>query len=329
MMIVIITPAPTGSKAGNRATAERWAGLLEHEGHQVSVQTDYIDTPCDLLIALHAWRSHSAVARFRKVQPRAPLIVVLTGTDIYHHQHKFPEDTLRTMEQADCLVGLHRRVALDIPERFAPRLMTVLQSAEQLGASTGDTDNFQLCVIGHLRDEKDALRAALAARLLPDDSAIKVINAGKPHTPEWEAQARQEQETNPRFEWIGEIDKPAIQALMRQSKLMVISSVMEGGANVVSEACRAGLPILASDISGNIGLLGDEYPGYFRTGDHQDLAQLLTRAENSPSFLAELKNRVSRRAADFTPEAEQASLAAAIDRAVAQRAALNRANPSG
>jgi len=320
MHIVLITPAPPGSRAGNRATAERWVALLENEGHSVSVVTDYAGEPCDLFIALHAWRSHEAVLGFRAAHPQTPLIVALTGTDIYDHQHRFPPETLGTMDLADCLIGLHHRVCNDIPEQYAARLVTVLQSADEPKKQpAAETGQFRVCVIGHLRDEKDSLRAALAARLLPAESAVQVINAGKAHTPDWEARARDEEAANPRFQWLGEIDKPGIQALMRSCELMVISSVMEGGANVVSEACRAGLPILASGISGNIGLLGEHYPGYFRTGDEQDLARLLSKAEKSTAFLARLRDEVSQLAESFRPEKEQASLAKAIEMALAQR----------
>ena len=64
---------------------------------------------------------------------------------------------------------------------------------------------------------------------------------------------------------------------------------MEGGANVLSEAIAAHVPILASRIDGNIGILGATYPGYFDVGNTSQLAQLLTRAETSPGYLAELR----------------------------------------
>lgn len=328
MKITIVTPAPPGSKAGNRATAERWSRLLERAGHWVVIHTGYSDEPADLVIALHAWRSSEATACFRNRHPNMPLVVVLTGTDIYDHQYRYPTETISSMALADCLVGLHHRVVRDIPERFAAKLVTVLQSAEQPieGAIEGEADvdsGFGVCVIGHLRDEKDPLRAALAARRLPEASAIHIINAGKAHTPEWAACALDEQATNPRFQWLGEVDKPAIQQLMRHCRAMVISSIMEGGANVVSEACRAGLPVIASDISGNIGLLGDDYPGYFRVGDEADLAAVLLRAEKSADFLGDLTARVTELARYFTPEAEQAALLAAIERAIAERAKLS------
>lgn len=324
MRIVLITPAPPGSRAGNRATAERWSSLLEQAGHDVSVLTEYKSEPCDLVIALHAWRSHEAVTLIRQQHPKVPMIVVLTGTDIYDHQHRYPEQTYGSMALADCLVALHRRVSLDIPERFADKLVTVLQSAGQpMEGRENQNNNFDICVIGHLRYEKDPLRAALAARHLPESSAIRVVNAGKAHTPEWEHKALIEQDTNPRFQWLGEVDKPAIHRLMNRSRAMVISSVMEGGANVVSEACRAGLPVIASDISGNIGLLGADYPGYFSVGDDAELARVLQRAESCPNFLETLKKRVTDLSGYFTPQAEQASLLIAIEKAIAGRTRLN------
>ena len=317
MQITLITPAPPGSRAGNRATAERWGRLLEQSGHRVAIITEYHDEPCDLFIALHAWRSHDAVVRFRQQHPHTPLIVVLTGTDIYDHQHRFPDITHQSMALADCLIGLHHRVCRDIPERFTGKLVTVLQSADSPGTLSGPKKGFDICVIGHLRDEKDPLRAALATRQLPENSAIRVVNAGKAHTPEWEHKALAEQKANPRFEWLGEVDKHAIQELMSHSRAMVISSLMEGGANVVSEACRAGTPVIASDISGNIGLLGDNYPGYFPVGNDTELARVLRQAENSTDFLEDLERRVTNLAGCFTPESEQATLLSAIEKAKA------------
>lgn len=316
MKILLLTPAPEGSRAGNRATAERWSQLLTVAGHEVTIGTGY-ELPaardCNLLIALHAWRSHEAVSRFRQEFPYKPLIVVLTGTDIYRFQHTEPATTLATMAMADTLIGLHRLVGEDIPGRFHDRLHTVLQSAERPPAGQDpDPDHFDVCVVGHLREEKDSLRAARAARLVPPDSALRIVQAGKAHNAGWADAARAESRENPRFVWLEEIDRSGVQGLMARSRLMVISSIMEGGANVVSEACRAGLPVIASDIAGNRGLLGDDYPGYYPVADERVLADLLLKAEREPAYLEELSARVSRRAGDFTPEAEQAALLAAI-----------------
>ncbi|HBM49791.1 MAG TPA: TIGR04348 family glycosyltransferase, partial [Marinobacter sp.] len=136
------------------------------------------------------------------------------------------------------------------------------------------------------------------------------------HTEEWREKALAESKDNPRFHWLGELDKPGLENLMAVSSVMVISSVMEGGANVVSEACRAGLPILASDIPGNKGLLGEDYPGYFPVGDDKALAQLMYRAEREPEYLAKLRAAVSALAETFTPEKERQSLEEALARVV-------------
>lgn len=328
MQLILITPAKPGSKSGNRATAERWKALLENAGHSVEVVTEYRGEPCDAFIALHAWRSVEAVRAFRKTWPAKPLIVALTGTDIYSHQHEYPDDTLCSMEAADALIGLHRLVAADIPGRFTDKLVTVYQSAEGPDAfpvpkADGPGANFGACVIGHLRNEKDSLRAAYAARLLPEDSAIQIICAGKPHNGAWQSKAEQEMAENPRFHWLGELDKADTRQLMVNSEVMVISSVMEGGANVVSEACRAGLPVIASDIPGNVGLLGKDYAGYFPVGNERALAHILYRAEQDPEFLATLKNQVSQLAGYFVPEKEQASLEQALHLAM-QRCSQRR-----
>ena len=120
--------------------------------------------------------------------------------------------------------------------------------------------------------------------------------AGRAHNQQWADRARQEQRENARFRWAGELGQQATQDLLLASRVMVISSVMEGGANVVSEACRAGIPIIASDIPGNRGLLGADYPGYFPAGDESALAELLAGGTTT-EFLASLQAQVAARAA--------------------------------
>ena len=51
---------------------------------------------------------------------------------------------------------------------------------------------------------------------------------------------------NPRYIWRGDVNRTAVQRCYARSHAMVISSLMEGGANVVSEAIVAGLPVIAS-----------------------------------------------------------------------------------
>jgi putative glycosyltransferase (TIGR04348 family) len=305
LKINLITPADRRSRAGNRTTAVRWAGILRELGHRVAVATAYDGKAGDMMIALHAWRSADAIERFAREQPGKPLVVALTGTDIHRFQFSHPGPTLRSMELAHVLVTLHDRVAPEIPERFAKKIVTIYQSARPLPRRLPPVKRyFDVCVIGHLREEKDPLRAALAARRLPPESAIRVTQLGKAIDKEWERAAKAEMKTNPRYRWLGEVPGSTVRKALQRVRLMVISSIMEGGANVVSEAVVAGVPVLASAIPGNIGLLGEDYPGYFPVKDDRALAELLWKAEREPAFLALLARHCLWRAPLFSPAHE-------------------------
>ena len=316
MKIALVTPAAPRSRAGNRTTATRWAKLLREAGHDVAVleQWQAEDPAFDLMIALHAWRSADSIVAFAQRFAQRPLIVVLTGTDIYRFQHSHRAVTIASLDCASALIGLHDHVAQDIPRAYHDILHTVYQSAQPLPPSYPGptTKHFTICVVGHLREEKDSLRAAEAARLLPPESRVRIVQAGRAHTPDWAIAAQTEGQDNARYTWLGEVSPSAIRRLYARSQAMVMSSVMEGGANVVSEACVAGLPVIASDIPGNTGLLGQDYPGFFPAGDSQALARLMRRVEEDPTFHAALTDWCLALAPRHTPAAEQAALLTVI-----------------
>jgi len=305
MRIVLVTPAPPGSLSGNRASASRWARLLRRLGHRVQVVTAYAGEPADLMVALHAWRSASSIRAFAASVPRRPLVVVLTGTDAYRFIHSDPEVTLRSLELADRLIGLHALISDAVPQAYRHKVGYVVQSARPLAGRAPPRRFFRVCVAGHLREEKDPLRAALAARQLPGDSRIRVDAYGKAHSPEWAESAQREMAVNPRYRWHGEIPHARLRDVYRRSHLLVLSSRMEGGANVVSEAVMADLPVIASRIAGSVGLLGDDYPGYYPVGDADALARLLRRAETDPPFYAQLRAACRARRFQFEERAEQ------------------------
>ncbi|MEQ6888989.1 selenoneine biosynthesis selenosugar synthase SenB [Halomonas sp. CS7] len=322
LTLALITPAGRGSHAGNRATATRWAGLLRELGCRVKVVGPeeapegcrFDGKPPDLVMALHAWRSHAAILACRRAFPGCPLAVVLTGTDVYRFQHSHPETFGESLAAADVLVGLHDDLAEDLPASVLPRLRIVHQSALPLppGAPRPGRRHLDVLVVGHLREEKDPLRAALAVRDLPPGSRLRIIQLGGAHDEAWAKAAFEEMAVNPRYRWLGDLPRWRVRQWMARARLMVISSRMEGGANVVSEACVAGLPVLASAIPGNRGLLGRDYAGYFPVADTAALGDLLRRAEAQPAFVEALRRQVSARAPWFTPAAEREALARVI-----------------
>lgn len=274
----------------------------------MSVAADYSDEPADALVAIHAWRSAEAVRRFKSRYPERPLILQLSGTDIYQYISEEPEPTQRSMELADRLVALNSLAWRVVPKKFRKKLRVIFQSVRKSSVRRQPSRrHIDVSVIGHLRDVKDPLRAAEAARLLPPASRVRIVQIGRAYSAEWAAKAKAEMAANPRYLWRDDVPRAAVQRLLRQSHAMVLSSRSEGGANVISEAAAVGVPILASRMDGNVGLLGADYPGYFPVGDTKRLARLLRRIESDAVFVATLRRAIARRARLFRPERELAA----------------------
>jgi len=304
--ISLITPAKKQSRNGNRTTAVRWARIFRDLGHKVKIDVVYQGEPADMMIALHAWRSAGSIVKFKEQYPGRPLILALTGTDINEFIHSDPEPTLHSMKVADELVCLHDGVADIVAKKFRKKLHVIYQSAPPLPRPRNPSkSNFDVCIIGHLRDVKDPLRAALAVRKLPPGSRLRVIHLGKAHNQRWVKKAEAEMKRNPRYIWKGERPGWQVRREFARTRLMVISSLAEGGANVVSEALVAGVPVIASDIHGNVGMLGADYPGYYPVGNEDALRDLLLRAEQEPKFLSDLTRRCKARAKLFKPAEEK------------------------
>ena len=272
----------------------------------------YNGTPAELMVALHAWRSADSIRRFRELFPFRPLIVALSGTDIYEYIERDPAPTLHSLACADRLVALQELAKQRIPRRFRHKVRIVYQSAPALHAVRGKTHGFDVAVIGHLRAVKDPMRAALAARSLPNSSRIRIVHLGAAETPRWSAIAQAEMKRNPRYVWRGERPRAEVRRLLGRAKAIVLSSLSEGGANVISEAVASGVPVLASRIDGSVGLLGSDYPGYFPVGDTRALGRLLNRIETSQQFVACLRRAVQRRRNLFRPAREKAAWRALI-----------------
>jgi putative glycosyltransferase (TIGR04348 family) len=318
MRIEIVTPAPPGSHHGNRVTAERWARVLADLGHRTAVTTAWSGEPVDVLVALHARRSSAAALAFARTHPGRPLVVALTGTDLYRDLAGSAQ-AQQTIEQAGALVVLQPLAVEAVPAHLRERVHVIHQSvaapAPPDNARKHETsDTFEVVVLAHLRAVKDPFLAAEATRLLPAHSRIRVTHCGAPIDPGTGERARAETAANPRYRWLGGVPRAEALRRLAAGRLLVLTSQLEGGANVISEALAARVPVLCTRIDGSVGLLGSGYPGFVEVGDAAGLARALERAETVPAFLAELAAHVEARRGLVAPERERRAWAELLAR---------------
>lgn len=305
MRILLVTPAAARSLSGNRITANRWRSLLRESGHRVTIANAFTGQACDVCVALHAEKSAESIRRFSELCPGRPLVVVLTGTDLYRDIAS-SRAAQRSLALADRLVVLQPDGIQALPQGVRAKARVIYQSVPKSRVLPQRlTTCFEVTVIGHLRAVKDPFRAARAARRLPVDSRIKIVHCGQALTDSMRRQAEAEMSRNPRYQWLGELPRGQTMRRLARSRLMVLSSKLEGGANVVSEALACQVPILSSRISGSIGLLGEDYPGFFPTGATEELSKLLRRAEIDMPFYRSLVKACRKRQWLIEPRRER------------------------
>jgi len=294
-------------------TALRWQAFLRDLGYVAEVTESWSGGGAGLLIALHAYRSHQSILQFKKQYPEKPVVLVLTGTDLYRDM-AIHDEVLQSMDLADALVVLQSSALASIPVGFRHKAQVIYQSVE-IGPHAENTGSgFQVAVIGHLRDEKDPFCIARSLSFIPKNSQINVLHLGKAMNVQMEQAAIEYDDKLERYRWMGEQSHEEAKRILTQSHLMVISSRMEGGAHVVSEAIALGIPVIASDIAGNRGLLGDDYPGYYPVADESALAALLCRAETDTHFYSLLKKHIELRKNLISPECEKKSIQGLLDK---------------
>ena len=315
MRIAIVTPSAATTRTGNRHTAQRYAAFLRAKGHRVHTASSWNGADCELMIALHARKSHDSIVRFRGRFPDRPLVVVLTGTDLYR-DIRSDASARRSLDLATLLVTLQDLGGLELAPRLRRKVRVVYQSARVARRAQPTRRRFRICVVGHLRHEKDPFRAALALAHLPELADIEVVHVGEALSADMSAEAQRLMRIEPRYRWIGGVSHSRALAWLASSHLLVVSSRMEGGANVVCEAARAGVPVIASRIRGNVGMLGGDYPGYYPLEDERALARLLRHARCDPALYHRLQAGVAARRHLFAPSAERRGLLAVVREAV-------------
>src|SRR5688572_28936763 len=307
MKIAIVVPRSAVPRSGNRHTAARWAGFLRALGHRVREVTEWRGGGDDLVLALHAFKSHSSISRFSLQRPDNPLVVALTGTDLYRDIGRHPE-ARESLGMAERLIVLQAEGLRELSPYLRTKARVVYQSADVALRHAPDRSRFRIAVVGHLREEKDPFRAVLALRFVDRAAPIEVVQIGGSLHPEMTRQARGWAQRERRYRWLRSVPHRRAMSELAKSHVLVVSSLMEGGANVICEAARIGVPVLASRIPGNVGMLGSRYSGYFPLFDDKALARLIERCIGDARYYRALRKAMLKRRALFEPRAERAAL---------------------
>ncbi|MBC7574347.1 MAG: TIGR04348 family glycosyltransferase [Herminiimonas sp.] len=318
--VVIISPALANANNGNWQTARRWASYLRCDYRVACMMTwdpeDALTASPDLMIALHARRSADSIDAYARRFPQRPLVVILTGTDLYR-DIRTDASAQRSLELATRIVVLqaagldelapHLRAKATVIHQSAPSLKPFLQAAGSVA--------FDVIMIGHLREEKRPATFIDAAQMVSAPH-VRLLHVGAALDLALGALAADTQANVARYRWLGPMPHAQTRQRLKRCALMVITSEMEGGANVIIEAVTSGAPVIASDIAGNRGMLGEGYAGYFPLGDSAALARLIDRAATDPVFHATLKEQCAARAALFAPAIEKTAVRELVDNQV-------------
>ncbi|HUJ00123.1 MAG TPA: selenoneine biosynthesis selenosugar synthase SenB [Usitatibacter sp.] len=291
----------------------RWAAMLR-DRYRAIVQTAWDGERADALIALHARRSAESIARFHERSDGRQIAVVLTGTDLYKDLPGSRE-AAASLDLADRVVVLQDDALRLLPAKWRRKAEVIFQSAPVLARRAKPGGRLDCVVVGHLREEKDPRTLFAAVRRLPRGLPIRIRHLGAPLDPALGEAARALEREDPRYRYSGALPHGLTRAAIHSAHVLVHPSVVEGGANVIVEAITAGTPVLASRISGNVGMLGRDYPGFFEPRDAAGLAKRLVRALEDPRELSCLRSSCDQRKRLFRPQAEAAAvrrLAAAL-----------------
>lgn len=304
--VVIISPALASANNGNWHTARRWARCLAGRA-RVRIERDWSGADDGMMIALHARRSAASIAAYAARYPRRPLAVVLTGTDLYRDV-RVDEEARHSLQLADRLVLLQEEGLRELSPALAAKAVVIHQSARALKPGRRSRRYFDLVMVGHQRPEKDPLTALRALRYLPAELPVRLFHIGGVLDAELAREVAALGARDGRYHGLGALSQAATRQRIKRCHLLLLPSLMEGGANVLIEAVTSGVPVLGSDIPGNRGMLGADYPGWFPVGDASALARLILAAVQDPRCYADLARRCAERVSLFSPASECASV---------------------
>ncbi len=330
MKILYLDPALPETTSGNSSTSTRITEHWRNLGHDVSslsvrgklpedeAHIRKLITGSDLLVALHATYCHSILKIWHDLQKPVPLILIVSGTDLFEPILESGEVSTEfswASEESSRIVTLAAGLDAYYPEvrrqEWGAKTRVIYQGAEPVKWNCQQYDPQQAVVIGHLRSVKDPLLPVRAVEILREkriqeqaalkDVRLTIQHFGKILDLNLKAQMESAQvqlASGPvRWQWNGPVSETGIRQVMSSAPLLIMPSLHEGGANVVGKFLVSGLPIVASRVAGNTGILGEDWPALFDAGDPQALADLLLRWNLEPQFREQI-SRAAKNLAD-------------------------------
>ncbi len=309
--IVIVTPALANANNGNWQTAWRWQRFLAplYPTRLVKAWPDAQAEQDDVMIALHARRSADSIAAWHARIGSERLAVVLTGTDLYRDIH-CDGAAQRSLALARALVVLQALGPQVLPPEHRSKTRVIYQSTPSRRPLEKTSRHLRALMVGHLRDEKSPATLFAAARLLAGRDDILLDHIGADLDPSLGQAARATMAACPHYRWLDGLPHEVTRRHIQRAHVLIHASRMEGGAHVIIEAATSGTPVLASRIDGNVGMLGDDYAGYFDWDDAAGLARLLQACRESQAdrhgqgFLQRIAHQTQARSLLFSPDAE-------------------------
>jgi putative glycosyltransferase (TIGR04348 family) len=246
------------------------------------------------------------------------LVVVLTGTDLYRDIKHDPQ-AQQSLVFAERLIVLQSMGLGELLEPLRAKASVLLQSSTPRVTLSKTARCLRVVMVGHLREEKSPRTLFEAAALLDQHRDIFIQHVGAEHDPLLASMAHQTAALYPQYQFSGALSYPKTRQQIQRSHVLVHTSVMEGGAHVIMEAICSGVPVIASRIPGNIGMLGEDYPGLFPVGDARALADMLIRFRHDAEFVKLLKNHCALKVPLFSAENERKGLLTILDNITSAR----------
>jgi glycosyltransferase involved in cell wall biosynthesis len=299
MKVCVASPYPLSELKGNSVTTDRIVAMLNEGGVDARGSHGYDGDPADVLIALHAVKGAPAVFDFREKAPQGKVIVLLTGTDIYQGLPEGSEIGHDALRSADRIVVPQEAAILRLPEEVRDKTVVIRSSLDPIAIKAGPLKSpFVISVVGHPRPVKRSFLTIETVARHPEWRDLEVWQIGQALDEESRKTAAAWARNDHRYRWFGGLPRQESLARCAESSLMINSSILEGGAHAVLEAMTMGVPVLASRIEGNVGLLGDDYPGYFEEGKLDEALQAIVDKrvdlEDWVSLASERMDRFSR-----------------------------------